>query len=194
MPPCPHEICEHVGRFALAWCWLAWAPDPPSVRRGSSRPIVAWFVARAQDAPKDTIETRTATSWPPPFDRERSPRLSYAPAVVPPREDFGGAVCFLFDTEGCGMHEVRCRTASLGRLLRSKIRYWVILQLIPLIALCCVLQRNGKPSHPSRHVVEAVLHAPPEGHMREEARRSEHAERALSPCAVVGLALVSSPS
>jgi hypothetical protein len=24
-----------------------------------------------------------------------------------------------------------------------------ILQLIPLIALCCVLQRNGKPSHPS---------------------------------------------
>jgi hypothetical protein len=56
------------------------------------------------------------------------------------------------------MHEVRCRTASLGRLLRSKIRYWVILQLIPLIALCCVLQRNGKPSHPSRHVVEAVVH------------------------------------
>lgn len=33
----------------------------------------------------------------------------------------------------------------------------MILQLIPLIALCCVLQRNRKPSHPSRHVVGAVL-------------------------------------
>ena len=33
----------------------------------------------------------------------------------------------------------------------------VILQLIPLIALCCVLQRNRKPSHPSRHVVGAVV-------------------------------------
>ena len=32
----------------------------------------------------------------------------------------------------------------------------MILQLIPLIALCCVLQRNRKPSHPSRHVVGAV--------------------------------------
>ena len=34
---------------------------------------------------------------------------------------------------------------------------WKVLQLIPLIALCCVLQRNGKPSHPSRHVVWAVV-------------------------------------
>ena len=33
---------------------------------------------------------------------------------------------------------------------------WKVLQLIPLIALCCVLQRNRKPSHPSRHVVWAV--------------------------------------
>lgn len=33
----------------------------------------------------------------------------------------------------------------------------MILQLIPLIARCCVLQRNRKPSHPSRHVVGAVL-------------------------------------
>lgn len=33
----------------------------------------------------------------------------------------------------------------------------MILQLIPLIALCCVLQRNRKPSHPSRHVVGAVV-------------------------------------
>lgn len=36
---------------------------------------------------------------------------------------------------------------------------WLVLQLIPLIALYCVLQRNRKPSHPSRHVVGAVLHA-----------------------------------
>lgn len=33
----------------------------------------------------------------------------------------------------------------------------MILQLIPLIARCCVLQRNRKPSHPSRHVVGAVF-------------------------------------
>lgn len=33
----------------------------------------------------------------------------------------------------------------------------MILQLIPLIALCCVLQRNRKPSHPSQHVVRAVV-------------------------------------
>jgi hypothetical protein len=32
----------------------------------------------------------------------------------------------------------------------------MVLQLIPLIALCCVLQRNRKPSHPSRHVVGAI--------------------------------------
>lgn len=37
---------------------------------------------------------------------------------------------------------------------------WMVLQLIPLIALYCVLQRNRKPSHPSRHVVGAVLHTP----------------------------------
>ncbi|CCD12535.1 unnamed protein product [Trypanosoma congolense IL3000] len=36
----------------------------------------------------------------------------------------------------------------------------MILQLIPLIALCCVLQRNRKPSHPSRHVVRAVTNTP----------------------------------
>jgi len=35
---------------------------------------------------------------------------------------------------------------------------WMVLQFIPLIALYCVLQRNRKPSHPSRHVVGAVLH------------------------------------
>ena len=36
---------------------------------------------------------------------------------------------------------------------------WKVLQLIPLIALCCVLQRNRKPSHPSRHVVRAIVNS-----------------------------------
>ena len=34
----------------------------------------------------------------------------------------------------------------------------MILQFIPLIALCCVLHRYGKPSHPSRHVLSSTPH------------------------------------
>jgi hypothetical protein len=54
------------------------------------------------------------------------------------------------------MHGVHLEELLPGAFCVQRFGNRVILQLIPLIALCCVLQRNRKPSHPSRHVVEAV--------------------------------------
>ena len=62
----------------------------------------------------------------------------------------------------CSTLSMACTGMAHERLLPCAIcvqRFGnkMILQLIPLIARCCVLQRNRKPSHPSRHVVGAVL-------------------------------------
>lgn len=51
-----------------------------------------------------------------------------------------------------------CTGITHGGLLPSafcvqRLSNGEILQFIPLIALCCVLHRYGKPSHPSRHVL-----------------------------------------
>lgn len=62
----------------------------------------------------------------------------------------------------CSTLSMACTGMAHERLLPCAIcvqRFGnrMILQLIPLIARCCVLQRNRKPSHPSRHVVGAVV-------------------------------------
>lgn len=62
----------------------------------------------------------------------------------------------------CSTLSMACTGMAHERLLPCAIcvqRFGnrMILQLIPLIARCCVLQRNRKPSHPSRHVVGAVI-------------------------------------
>lgn len=62
----------------------------------------------------------------------------------------------------CSTLRMACTGMAHERLLPCAIcvqRFGnrMILQLIPLIARCCVLQRNRKPSHPSRHVVGAVV-------------------------------------
>ena len=59
------------------------------------------------------------------------------------------------------LRNTACLRFTPGELLSSAIcvqRFsnWEVLQLIPLIAVCCVLQRIGKPSHPSWHVVGAM--------------------------------------
>ena len=74
-----------------------------------------------------------------------------------PERQHTGSFCFV-----CSTLSMACTGMAHERLLPCAIcvqRFGnkMILQLIPLIARCCVLQRNRKPSHPSRHVVGAVL-------------------------------------
>ena len=64
---------------------------------------------------------------------------------------------FLFDTENMACLELNHKCLLPSAICVQRFGNWKVLQLIPLIALCCVLQRNRKPSHPSRHVVRAVV-------------------------------------
>lgn len=63
----------------------------------------------------------------------------------------------MFDTENAACTGMTREELLPCAFCVQRFGNWMILQLIPLIALCCVLQRNRKPSHPSRHVVGAVL-------------------------------------
>lgn len=70
----------------------------------------------------------------------------------------GGGVLFFVRHWEYGMHGDDTIELLPCAVCVQRFGNWMILQLIPLIALYCVLQRNRKPSHPSRHVMWAVIH------------------------------------
>lgn len=63
--------------------------------------------------------------------------------------------CF-FDTEHAACTGITREELLPGAFCVQRFSNGMILQYIPLIALCCVLHRYGKPSHPSRHVLDAT--------------------------------------
>jgi hypothetical protein len=62
----------------------------------------------------------------------------------------------LFDTEHTACTGITREELLPGAFCVQRFSNGMILQYIPLIALCCVLHRYGKPSHPSRHVLDAT--------------------------------------
>jgi hypothetical protein len=100
----------------------------------------------------------------PPSGASTTSRYHEGHAPPPPAQsaerERGGLleVCF-FDTELTACTGITHEELLPSAFCVQRFSNGMILQYIPLIALCCVLHRYGKPSHPSRHVLDATQDA-----------------------------------
>jgi hypothetical protein len=77
-----------------------------------------------------------------------------SPPTRPPHASLS-EICF-FDTELTACTGITHEGLLPSAFCVQRFSNGMVLQYIPLIALCCVLHRYGKPSHPSRHVLDAT--------------------------------------